>query len=138
MKKLKNQLKTVAKSLAALSKQVEKITNQVDKLQPSKTPVAKKPRVAVAKKAQPSKIPVAKKPRVAVAKKAAIKKAAPAKQLTLLDTVFNAVKRTRKGITVAQLKEKTRFNDRQISNALYKLSNQGKIIAKTRGLYVKK
>ena len=119
MKKLKSQLKTVAKSLAALSKQVEKITNQVDKLQPSKTPVAKKPRVAVAKKA-------------------AIKKAAPAKPLSLLDTVFNTVKRTRKGITVARLKEKTRFNDRQISNALYKLSKQGKIIAKARGLYVKK
>ena len=119
MKKLKAQLKTVAKSLATLSKQVDKITNQVDKLQPSKTPVAKKLRVAVAKKA-------------------AIKKAAPAKPLSLLDTVFNAVKRTRKGITVAQLKEKTRFNDRQISNALYKLSKQGKIVAKARGLYVKK
>jgi len=119
MKKLKDQLKTVAKSLAALSKQVEKITKQVDKLQPSKTPVAKKTRVAVAKKA-------------------AIKKAAPAKPLTLLDTVFNVVKRTRKGITVAQLKEKTRFSDRQISNALYKLSKQGKIVAKSRGLYVKK
>ena len=119
MKKLKDQLKTVAKSLAALSKQVEKITNQVDKLQPSKTPVAKKTRVAVVKKA-------------------AIKKAAPTKPLTLHDTVFDAVKRTRKGITVAQLKEKTRFNDRQISNALYKLSKQGKIVAKARGLYVKK
>jgi len=111
MKKLKVQLNSVAKSLAALSRQLEKITNQVDKLQPSKTPVAKK---------------------------AAIKKAAPAKPLTLLDTVFNVVKRTRKDITVAQLKEKTRFNDRQISNALYKLSKQGKVIAKTRGLYVKK
>ena len=111
MKKLKSQLKTLAKSLAALSKQVEKITSQVDKLQPSKIPVAKK---------------------------AANKKAAPAKPLSLLDTVFNAVKRTRKGITVARLKEKTRFNDRQISNALYKLSKQGKIIAKARGLYVKK
>ena len=119
MKRLKDQLKTVAKSLAALSKQVEKITNQVDKLQPSKTPVTKKPRVAVAKKAE-------------------IKKAAPAKPVTLLDTVFNAVKRTRKGITVAQLKEKTKFNDRQVSNALYKLSKQGKIKAKARGLYVKK
>jgi uncharacterized protein YoxC len=119
MKKLKAQLKTVAKSLATLSKQVDNITNQVDKLQPSKTPVAKKPRVAVAKKA-------------------AIKKADPAKPLSLLDTVFNSVKRTRKGITVARLKEKTRFNDSQISNALYKLSKQGKIIAKARGLYVKK
>lgn len=119
MKKIKDQLKTVAKSLAEISKQVEKITKQVDKLQPAKKPVAKKPRVAAAKKA-------------------ATKKASPAKPATLLDTVFNAVKRTRKGITVAQLKEKTKFNDRQISNALYKLSKQGKIKAKARGLYVKK
>jgi uncharacterized protein YoxC len=119
MKKIKDQLKSVAKSLAALSKQVDKISIQVDKIQTPKKPVAKKPRVAVAKKA-------------------AIKKKVPAKPATLLDTVFNAVKRTRKGITVAQLKEKTRFNDRQISNALYKLSKQGKIIAKARGLYVKK
>jgi predicted Rossmann fold nucleotide-binding protein DprA/Smf involved in DNA uptake len=56
----------------------------------------------------------------------------------MLDSVFNAIKRTKKGFTVAQLKEKTDLNAKQLSNALYKLSKKGKIMAKSRGLYVKK
>jgi lambda repressor-like predicted transcriptional regulator len=122
MKKIKAQLKTLSKSLATLSKQVEKITNQVDKLQ---TP----------KKAVPAKKKVAKKK---VAKKAAAKKAAPAKQETMLDAVFAAIKRTTKGVTVAQLREKTKLDSRQLSNALYKLTKKGTIKTKSRGLYVKK
>ncbi|MBW2602699.1 MAG: hypothetical protein JRE28_00075 [Deltaproteobacteria bacterium] len=122
MKKIKAQLKTLSKSLAALSKQVEKITNQVDKLQ-------------APKKAVPAKKTVAKK---TVAKKVAAKKEAPAKQLTMLDTVFDAIKRTKKGISVAQLKEKSQLDSRQLSNALYKLTKKDLIQTKSRGLYVKK
>ena len=133
MKKIKAQLKTLSKSLATLSKQVEKITNQVDKLQappkavPAKKTVAKKKVVkkAAAKKAAP-------------AKKAAAKKAAPAKQVTMLDAVFDVIKRTKKGVTVAQLREKTKLDSRQLSNALYKLTKKGTIQTKSRGLYVKK
>ena len=116
MKKLKDQLKTISKSLTSLSKQVEKITKQVDKLQPKKAAAPKK---------------------TAAKKKVAAKKA-PAKQPTVIDTILNAIKRSRKGITIAQLKEKTDFNSKQLSNALYKLSNKGKIQTKSRGLYIKK
>ncbi|MDH3571994.1 MAG: hypothetical protein OET07_02290 [Desulfobacteraceae bacterium] len=127
MKKIKAQLKTLSKSLAAISKQVEKITNQVDKLTaPKKVVPAKK---TVAKKK------VAKKK---IAKKAAAKKAAPAKQATMLDAVFDVIKRTKKGVTVAQLREKTKLDSRQLSNALYKLTKKGTIQTKSRGLYVKK
>ncbi|MBW2407337.1 MAG: hypothetical protein JRE92_09800 [Deltaproteobacteria bacterium] len=127
MKKIKAQLNTLSKSLVSLSKKVEKITDQVDKLQaPKKAVTAKK---TVAKKK------VAKKK---VAKKAAAKKAAPAKQVTMLDTVFDAIKRTKKGVTVAQLREKTKLDSRQLSNALYKLTKKGVIETKSRGLYVKK
>ena len=122
MKKIKAQLKTLSKSLATLSKQVEKIANQVDK-------------VKAPKKAVPAKKKVVKKK---VAKKAAVKKKAPAKQVTMLDTVFNAIKRTKKGVTVAQLREKTKLDSRQLSNALYKLTKKGVIQTKARGLYVKK
>ena len=122
MKKIKAQLKTLSKSLATLSKQVEKITNQVDKLQ-------------APKKAAPVKKKVAKKK---VAKKIAAKKAAPAKQITMLDAVFDAIKRTKKGVTVSQLREKTKLDSRQLSNALYKLTKKGIIQTKSRGLYVKK
>ena len=122
MKKLKDQLKTISSSLTSLSKRVEKITKQVEKLQPKKAAVA--PKKTAAKK----KVP---------AKKVAAKKA-PAKPPTVIDSILNAVKKTKKGITIAQLKEKTEFNSKQLSNALYKLTKKGKIEAKSRGLYVKK
>ena len=132
MKKIKAQLKTLSKSLATISKQVEKITDQVDKLQaPKKAAPAKK---AVAKKKAAKKKVARKK----VVKKAAAKKAAPAKQVTMLDTVFDVIKRTKKGVTVTQLREKTKLDSRQLSNALYKLTKKGVIQTKARGLYVKK
>ena len=127
MKKIKAQLKTLSKSLAALSQKVEKITDQVDKL--------KAPKKAVPAKKTVAKKKVAKKK---VAKKAAAKKAAPAKQVTMLDAVFDVIKRTQKGVTVTQLREKTKLDSRQLSNALYKLTKKGAIQTKSRGLYVKK
>jgi predicted Rossmann fold nucleotide-binding protein DprA/Smf involved in DNA uptake len=122
MKKLKDQLKKISSSLTSLSKQVEKITKQVEKLQPKKAAVA--PKKTAAKK------------KVA-AKKVAAKKA-PAKPPTVIDSILNAIQKTKKGITIAQLKEKTDFNSKQVTNALYKLTKKGKIEAKSRGLYVKK
>jgi len=111
MKKLKSQLKSIGNSLATLSQEVEKALKQIDKLQPQKKAPIKKP---VAKKARPKK------------------------QVTVLDSVFNAIKRTKKGVAVSKLKEKTDLNPKQLSNALYKLTKQGKIEAISRGLYVKK
>ena len=112
MKNLQSQLKTVSKSLAALSKQVEKLS-----MQAKTTKAVKKP---------------------AAAKKAPARKAAPAGGKTVLDTVFDVIKRSKKGVTVAQLKTKTRLDARQLSNALYKLSKKGLVHAKSRGLYEKK
>ena len=113
MKTIQTQLKTVSKNLAALSKQVEKLSQQVAKAQPGK-------------KAAPKL-------------KAPVKKAkAAAGGKTVLDTVYDVIKRTKKGVTVAQLKQKTNLDARQLSNALYKLSKKGQVYAKSRGLYVKK
>ncbi len=114
MKNMQSQLKTISKSLAALSKQVEKLSQQVAKAQPAKkaAPVRKAPGKET--------------------------KAAAAGGQSLLDTVYSAIKRTKKGVTVAQLKEKTDLDARQLSNALYKLSKKGQVYAKSRGLYVKK
>ncbi|MGA8180761.1 MAG: hypothetical protein WB792_11935 [Desulfobacterales bacterium] len=132
MKKISTQLKTLSKSLDTISKKVEKIIQDVDNFKaPTKTAPAKK---TAAKKTAVKKT-VAKK---AAAKKTAAKKAAPAQQETMLDSVFDIIKRTKKGVTVAQLKEKTKLNARQLSNALYKLTKKGKIQTKSRGLYVKK
>jgi len=112
MKKLQNQLKSVSKSLASLADKVEKISQQVNQAQPDK--------------------------KAAAASRPAAKRAAPAGGKTVLDSVYDIIKRSRKGVTVAQLKEKTKLDARQLSNALYKLSKKGEVYAKSRGLYVKK
>jgi len=137
MKKIKAQLKTLSKSLAAISKKVENITNQVDKLSAPKKAVPAKKTVAK-KKVAKKKVAKKKVAKKKVAKKAAAKKTAPAKQVTMLDAVFDVIKRTKKGVTVPQLREKTKLDSRQLSNALYKLTKKGAIQTKSRGLYVKK
>jgi len=69
--------------------------------------------------------------------KTAPKKAA-AKKPTVLDAVYRVIGKSRNGATIADLKKKTGLSPRQLSNALYKLSVQGKLVARSRGLYVKK
>ena len=121
MKNLQSELKIVSKSLASLSKKVEKLSSSVQKPRTVKKVAAKKA--------------AAKKP---AAKKAAVKRAAAPGGKTVLDTVFEAIKRSKKGVTVAQLKTNTQLNARQLSNALYKLSKKGMVKAPSRGLYLSK
>ena len=125
MKKLQARLKLISKSLVALSKQVDKILPQISKLQAPKATAAKKTKTTAAKAKKSS---VKKKP---------VKKET-AKQMTALEAVLGVIKRSRNGATIAGLKEKTGLVSRQLSNALYKLAKKGQIVAKERGLYVKK
>ena len=122
MKQLQIQLKSISKSLVSLSKQVEKITKHVEKLQPAKKAPAKK---AAAKKVVAQKAPAG-------------KKAAAAGVKTVLDSVLDVIKRSRKGASITELRSKTKLDARQLSNALYKLSKKGMVKTKARGLYVKK
>lgn len=147
MKKLNDLLKAVSKELVKLSKQVDKATAKVDKLAKAsakkttaKKSTAKKAtaKKATAKKSAPKKTTAKKAP---AKKKKTVKtapKASAAKTPTVLDTVYGVIARSRNGATIAQLKQKTGLTPRQLSNALYKLSTRGKIVAKSRGLYIKK
>ena len=100
---------------------MEKISSQAGKLQPSKPSKKKAP----VKKAKTSSIKNS-------------KKAVGGKNMTFIDSVFEVIKMSRKGATIVNLKEKTGFDSRQLSNALYKLSKRGMIVSKTRGVYMKK
>ncbi|MBW1643087.1 MAG: hypothetical protein JRJ76_09635 [Deltaproteobacteria bacterium] len=120
---LKKQLATASKSLVNLSKQLEKLSIHVDKLQAAEATAKKKP---VAKK----------KP--AVRKKAGVKKPTAVKGETVLGSVFDSIKRSKKGIAIEKIKEKTGYDGRQLSNALYKLTKQSKIKTVSRGVYIKK
>ena len=141
MKSLKDQLKTVSKNLVALSKQVDKLSVQVEKAtKKAAKPAAKKPvRKKVTRKTAAKKAPA----RTRKAAPARAKKAAPAAAKktarggTVLDNVYDVIKRSRKGVAISTLKQKTNLNPRQLSNALYKLTKKGAIKAVSRGVYAK-
>ncbi len=129
MKNLKKDLQSVNKDLKALAKKVDRMMVTVGKLEKPKT-IKAKPAKKTVKKVAAKKTP---------AKKAAIKKPAAKKtvKLTAADTVFDFIKRYRKGVDVSTLMEKTGFNRRKIYDNVKILKKQGKIKSKRRGVYVK-
>lgn len=112
MKQLKKDLQAVSKSLKQLTLRTEKIANKLDKLEKPK-PVKK-----AKAKAKPK---VTKKP---------VKVSAAA-------TVLAIIKRSRKGVDVATLKNKTGFESPKISNIVQRFKREGKIKSGARGIYVK-
>jgi len=52
------------------------------------------------------------------------------------DTVVGIVRRSKKGVTVALIREKTGFDDKQIRNFIYKAKRQGRIKNLKRGVYI--
>ena len=116
-KKLKKDLQAVNKGLKALAKKTESLLKAVDKLDKSK--------------AKPSKVKAVKK---APAKKVIVRRTA---HPTAADKVFAIIKRSKKGVNAADLMKKTGYERKAISNAIYKLTKQGKIKTVTKGVYVK-
>ena len=122
-KNLKKDLQAVNKELKALSKKTENLLKAVDKIE--KPIAAKKPKAQAVKKTPAKK---------AAVKKAAQMKAAPA---TAVDTVLAIIKRSKKGVGTAALMEKTGYNQKKISNLVFKLRKQGKIKTVVKGIYLK-
>jgi predicted Rossmann fold nucleotide-binding protein DprA/Smf involved in DNA uptake len=115
MKNLKKSLQSINKDLKALSKKVDKIIVSASKLE-KPTTVKKKPVKKVALKK-----PAAKKPA----------------KLTAADTFFGVIKRSKKGVGVAELMKKTQFDQKKTYNIIYKLKKQGKIKSIEKGVYKK-
>jgi hypothetical protein len=132
MKKLKKDLEGISKALTGLAQKVQKMQERIgEETKPTKKPKAK----AVKKKAPARKVAVKKAP----AKRAAPKKAVPkkAKPATAVDTVLAIINRSKKGVGNAALMEKTGYNQKKISNLVFKLRKQGKIKTSAKGVYVK-
>lgn len=95
-----------------------------------------------ASKRKKSLLPVSKKAKAGSATgkagaKTLPKKAAPkTRDRSRLDTVVGTIKRSRKGIAVAGIREKTGLDDKQISNIIYKAKKQGRIKNLKRGVYI--
>ena len=127
MKNLIKDLRAASKDLKALSKKVDKIIVEVEKLE---KPKAKAVKVKSAKKTVAKAKPVKK----VVSKKTTAKKTV---KLTAADTLFGIIKKYKKGIDVATLMEKTGFNRRKIYDNVKLLKKQGKIKSAGIGVYVK-
>ncbi len=98
---------------------------------PKKSSRKKKPLIRATEKTKAKSI--TRKPRT---------KAAPKKAMTRtrskspFDTVVGIIRRSRKGVNVALIREKTGFDDKQIRNFINKARRQGKIRNKERGVYI--
>lgn len=112
MKALRRDLQIVVKNLKSLTEKAEKIAKRLDEVA----------------NAQPAKKPVARTGKKTAAKKKRSK--------TATDTVLGIIKKRKKGIDTAALKEKTNLDTITIRNIIFRLKKQRKIQAKNRGVYV--
>jgi hypothetical protein len=56
--------------------------------------------------------------------------------VTAVDMVFDAIKRSRRGLGFSDIQAKTGFGDKKIRNIIFRLNKIGKIKRKRRGVYV--
>ncbi len=104
----------------------------------------KKKRKKTGKKAAGTKKPAKSTPKKVKAltgkarKKVTPKRTSPRtkKPKTPFETVVGIVRRSRKGVTVAAIREKTGFDEIQIRNVIYRARQQRKIKIKERGIYI--
>ncbi|BBO67577.1 hypothetical protein DSCA_15070 [Desulfosarcina alkanivorans] len=109
MKKVANDLRSIAKQLTTLAQKTE---NMAKAFETTKTTPKKQP-ARVAKK----------------------KPAAKGKALTPTDQVLTIMKRFKKGITVEALRGKSGFTEKQISNIVHRACKKGKMKRIGRGVY---
>ena len=88
-------------------------------------------------KAKKLVIPAAKKLKGTSKKKTTAKKVLPKKPpKSPFDTVVGIVRRSRKGVSVADIREKTGFDAQEIRAYITKAKREGKIKSKSRGVYL--
>ena len=128
MKQLKKDLQAISNILKQLTKKTETIAKSLGK--PKKTKPAKKAKAKAVRKMKAKATRKAKpKVRAKVVKKAL--------KVSASGTVLTLVRRSRKGIGVATLREKSGLEGRKINDIVHRLKREGKIKATGRGIYVK-
>jgi hypothetical protein len=56
--------------------------------------------------------------------------------MTSTDRALEIIKRFRKGVGFADIQARTGFEDKKLRNIIYRLHKMGKIVRKSRGLYI--
>jgi hypothetical protein len=158
---LQKDLTALRKEFKTLEKKMEKLLKGFDSSpKPKKAAKPKAVKKAVSKKSTAKKAPAKKAPaKKAAAQKKAVKKApvkkapakkkavakAPAKkapapkkavEVTATDQILKIIKRSKKGVDVPTLKEKTGFDDKKVRNIVFRAAKEGRIKKSGRGVYV--
>ena len=120
---LKKDLQSLQKEIKALEKKMEKLIAAAEK--------SEKPKVVKKSKAKTVKAKTTKK---APAKKAPAKKKTV--QPTATEQVLRIINRSKKGVNIKTLMEKTSFNQKKVTNILQRTFKQGKIKRVGKGVYV--
>ena len=118
------------KDLNALQKEIKALEKKVDTLIAAAGKV-EKPKVAKKSKAKPV---MAKTTKKAPAKKALAKKKTG--QPTATDQLLAIIKRSKKGVNIKTLMEKTSFNQKKVTNILQRAFKMGKIKRVEKGVYI--
>lgn len=127
MKELELLFKAMSEGMKIMADGMNTIADQLNRLAE-----AQRPEVSESKPVKPK---AAKQP---AAKKATGKKKAAAKSHkagTATDVVFKIIQDTNGGIDNKAIGEKTGFDPKKVTNALYRLKKEGKIVPVSRGVY---
>lgn len=122
-------IKELIRRLEALEKAVSKSIAPAKAPQKGKAPAKEKTtKVTPAKKAAPVKKTTAKKAKKVTPKPGAGKEA-------ITKQILNIIQKSPKGLTVGELRKTTGLESKQISNIVFRLAKQGKVVKKDRGVY---
>ncbi len=146
MKDVKKAFETIIESLKLPThktiKELIKRLEELEKIVAKSMTTTKTRAKATAKKKKPTKARSVKK--AAPAKKTAAKKtkkaapkAKPSKK-SATEQVLDAIRKSSKGITVGTARKSTGLESKQVSNIIFRLLKQGKIVKKDRGIYAVK
>lgn len=133
----KIKLSFMARAFKELTKGVKTLMDDMNKYEKIHAPKALK---AKATRPKPKKVPAKKIPvkkqavKVKPARKSVPKKP---KEVTAIGTVLSVIRRSRKGVDTARLKEKTGFEERKIWNIIKMLKKQDKVKSGGIGIYMK-
>ena len=118
MKELDTVVKNVVEGLRSISHGVEAIAKKLEESFPQDQPKSKRK----AKSSLKAKMPTA---------------ANRTQKRTATDTVLLVIKRSKNGVTTADIAEKTGYDRRKIANIIYTLRKLNKITSPSRGVYKK-
>ena len=128
MKEMQSLLKIMSDGLKTLAYGVETLAEKVDEIAKTQVPVKpkKKKPAATAAKDRVVKRPVRKS-----------LKGKDVKPSTASETVLKIIGRSKKGVSTAKIAEGTGYNQKKVSNIIYRLKKQGKIKNVQKGTYMK-